>query len=128
VKKILFLYILIGPLLASAHTPENFNDGDFTNNPTWSGDAAKWQVNNFQLQSNSAVANDTFYLSTPVVFADSGQWEIWIKLDYSTSSANYVDVYVVADNPDLKASFHGYFVRLEERPMKSRCTGGMDLP
>lgn len=115
-KKILFLYILIGPLLASAQYTENFNDGDFTSNPTWSGDVGKWQVNNFQLQSNSAIANDTFYLSTPLVFADSGQWEIWIKLDYSTSSANFVDVYMVADNPDLKASFNGYFVRLGGTP------------
>ena len=115
-KKILFLYILIGPFLAMAQYTESFSDGDFTANPTWSGDVAKWQVTNFQLQSNSTVLNDTFYLSTPLVFADSAQWEIWIKLDYSTSSANYVDVYMVANNPDLKSSFQGYFVRLGGTP------------
>src|SRR5688572_8222069 len=116
VKKILPVILFFWPLLGAAQLSEDFSDGDFTVNPAWSGDVSKWLVTGFQLRSNSSVVDDTFALSTPFAFADSAQWEFWLKLDHSTSSANYADIYLVANSADLKASHNGYFVRVGGTP------------
>lgn len=110
-KPLLFLFF-IAPLLVSAQFTDNFSDGNFTSNPAWSGDNAKWQVAGGQLQSNSNTASDVFYLSTPSSLASDAQWELFIKLDFSTSSNNYVDVYLVSDSANLKGPLNGYFVRI----------------
>lgn len=99
-----------------AQFTEDFSDGDFTTNPTWTSDTIKFQVNSGQLQSNSNTLNNTFYLSTPSAQALTAQWELYIKLDFSTSSANYVDIYLMADQQNLKSSLNGYFVRLGGTP------------
>ncbi len=106
--------ILALPMLSDAQLTENFNDGDFTNNPTWSGNAADWVVNpSFQLQSNDTVLNSTYYLSTGNTLATGVQWDMYFKLDFSTSSNNYVDAYLIAGSSDLTSTGNtGYFVRM----------------
>ena len=50
---------------AKAQVKENFDDGDFSANPVWTGNASDWMVNAaLQLQSNNTIANSNFYLST----------------------------------------------------------------
>jgi len=114
-KVLLFLFLLL--LISSrdyAQISENFNDGDFTNNPTWIGNTADFIVNTaFQLQSNNTVANSTFYLSTINELSTSAQWEFWVRLAFNPSSANYVDAYLTASASDLGLnSTTGYFVRI----------------
>jgi hypothetical protein len=117
-KKLAATFLAIFSLLAlnvQAQINESFSDGDFTNNPTWSGSSnADWVVNSSQqLQSNNQVASSTFYLSTPNTLATQTQWEFWVKLDFNTSSLNYVDVYLTASASNLVATATtGYFVRL----------------
>jgi hypothetical protein len=118
-KHLYFLTLIINFLLAcisfnaSAQIDEKFTDGDFTSNPSWTGDAVDYVINSNQLQSNSTIVNDTFYLSTNNTLASNCQWEFYIKLQFNTSSANYVDVYLNADQSDLKSStLNGYFVRV----------------
>ncbi|MBS1742302.1 MAG: lamin tail domain-containing protein [Bacteroidetes bacterium] len=115
-RKILFagIAMLIFNLGCFGQFTENFNDGDFTNNPAWSGGTGDWVVNpSFQLQSNNTVANSTFYLSTASTKATTAQWEFFIQLTFNTSSANYVDVFLIADAGDLtQSTTSGYFVRL----------------
>lgn len=97
----------------AAQLNENFNDGDFTNNPTWVGGTSDFVVNSSRLQSNNLVANSTYYLSTPNTKATQAQWDIVVQLDFNPSSANYVDIFLVASASDLtQASTTGYFVRL----------------
>jgi hypothetical protein len=115
-KTILLIFLFLLPFISPAQFTEDFADGNFTANPAWNGDVSKWQVNSGQLHSNSSVANDVFYLSTPSTLATDAQWEIFIKLDFSTSSNNYVDVYIVSDSANLKGPLHGYFVRLGMTP------------
>ncbi len=115
-KKLLLTLLLIVPLIANAQLTDNFSDGDFTSNPAWSGDVSKWQVNNGQLQSNNNTASDVFYLSTPSTAATNAQWEFFIKLDFSTSSNNYVDIYLISDSANVKGSLNGYFVRMGGTP------------
>lgn len=116
IKKVsLFLFLLL--LISSrdyAQISENFNDGDFTNNPIWIGNTSDFIVNTAsQLQSNNTVANSTFYLSTINELSTSTQWEFWVRLAFNPSSANYVDAYLTASASNLSLnSTTGYFVRI----------------
>lgn len=97
-----------------AQLTENFSDGDFTNNPSWTGNNSDWIVNaSTQLQSNNTVANSTFYITTPNTLATEAQWEFYVNLAFNTSSTNYADVFLTASANDLSATAtNGYFVRI----------------
>ena len=83
-RPILLLTLLYG-FAASAQVNENFNDGDFTVNPVWTGNTPSWTVNaEKQLQSNNTTANSTFYLSTPNTLATATQWEFWVRSNFQT--------------------------------------------
>ena len=109
-----FILLLFFAMAASAQVTENFNDGDFTANPLWTGSASDWIVNtSFQLQSNNTVANSSFYISTANTLATEAQWEFYTKLSFNTSSANYTDIFLTASANDLTAATtNGYFVRI----------------
>ena len=93
---------------------DNFNDGDFTANPVWPGNAADWVVNPaLQLQSNNLAANSSFYLCTASSLATMAQWDFYVQLNFNPSGTNYVDVYVMASAADISlAGTTGYFVRI----------------
>ena len=112
-----FLTLLIASFFTTnteAQFTDNFSDGDFTNNPVWTGSSSDWIVNtSSQLQSNNTVANSTFYITTPSTLATTAQWEFYVKLTFNTSSTNYVDVFLTASANDLAAATtNGYFVRI----------------
>lgn len=96
-----------------AQVNDNFSDGNFTANPVWVGNTGDWQVNaQQQLQSNNTIANSSFFLSTSNTLATNTQWEFFANLNFNTSSANYVDVFLTASQSDLTdANTTGYFVR-----------------
>jgi hypothetical protein len=65
-----FLLILTCFTLAGfSQLTDDFTDGDFTTNPTWSGDVSKFTIDNEELRSNSNTVSDNFYLSTPSTLA-----------------------------------------------------------
>lgn len=104
------------PAVAMAQFTDDLSDGDFTNNPAWSGDDALFTVDNGQLRSNTGSISSatTYYLSTPSSLASGAQWEFFINLKFATSGANYVDVYLMSDVQDLALPGNGYFVRIGE--------------
>lgn len=97
---------------------DDFSDGDLTNSPQWIPDLSNnWVVVNNQLRSNSSVASSSFYISTPSIKATSARWEFWVNLQFNTSSANYVDVYLISEQSNLNSpSNNGYFVRIGGTP------------
>ncbi|GAA3923840.1 lamin tail domain-containing protein [Hymenobacter algoricola] len=113
-KHLLFclLALLAGPV--QAQLTDSFTDGDFTQNPTWTGDATGFQVTAQQLQSNGpGVTGSTLELLTPCQASTGTTWEFWANLRFATSSANYADVWLMADQASLKTTgTKGYFVRL----------------
>ncbi len=108
-----FLVIaLMAANAAMAQVSENFDDGDFSANPPWNGNTASFVINMGELQSSSATADHRFFLSTPNDLAHA-EWSFRVRLDFSTSSLNYVDVYILSNNEDLVAAGNtGYFVRV----------------
>lgn len=106
-----FFVLIIQPLISQVN--DDFNDGDFTNAPTWSGSVADYTVVANQLRSNSTIASSSFYLSTASTLVNNCQWEFSCNLQFNTSSANYVDIYLISDVANLQSSsINGYFVRL----------------
>ena len=108
------IIVAFGILLRlQAQILDDFNDGDFSNNPVWNGNTSDFTVLNNQLRSNSTVASTSFYLSTPSSLVNNCQWEFWCNLQFNTSSANWVDVYLIADQSNLMATnLNGYFIRI----------------
>jgi len=99
---------------SNAQVTENFNDGDFLNNPVWAGNAGDFIVNSsFQLQSNNTVINSSYFITTPNTLGTSAQWEIYSKITFNPSSANYVDIWLISSSADLTSNTNtGYFVRI----------------
>lgn len=110
----LLLLVLFLPLAALAQFSDNFADGDFTTNPTWTGNTTKFIVNaahELQLYENPT-AEGTSFLSTPSQAFYNASWEFLVRMSFNPSATNYCDVYIVSNNADLNAVTNGYFVRL----------------
>lgn len=106
--------MLLFPLLGWAQVSDDFADGDFTSNPTWTGTDSIYIINNnLQLQLNATVGG-TAYLSLPIQEFQEMEWRFWIREAFSPSGNNYTDVYLCADNADLTQVTQGYFLRFGE--------------
>ncbi len=114
-KKILIIVSLISSAyVCYAQVSDDFADGEYANNPTWTpDDANNWTVVNGQLRSNSSFANSSFFITTPSAKAVDAQWSFFIQLQFNTSSANFVDVYLMSEQANLLSpANNGYFVRI----------------
>jgi hypothetical protein len=112
---VLFLFCFTAGFL-QAQITDNFNDGDFTSNPVWSGDAGNFIVNSsLQLQLNAAAAG-TSYLSTSgnTSSLDNAEWQFYIRLNFAPSSNNFARVYLVSDQANLKNPLNGYYLQFGE--------------
>ena len=113
-KNILLLFLLLLPVLAFSQVSDDFSDGDFTQNPAWTGTADQFVVNaNGQLQLNAAEAGAA-WLSLPITESESMEWQFWIREAFSPSGNNFTDVWLVANAADLSQATQGYFVRFGE--------------
>jgi len=98
-----------------AQISDAFTDQDFTNNPTWVGDSAKFQANNQRLQLNGISANDTAYLSTPNALFRNTEWSFVTLLNFAPSDNNQLRVYLMANTPNLKSTtLQGYYLKIGE--------------
>jgi hypothetical protein len=117
-QKFFWLWLTLVPLTAPAQVSDDFSDGDFTANPVWATNISdNWAIVSNQLRSNSNNASSTFYISTPSAKATPAQWEFLVNLQFATSGANYVDVYLISEQADLNSTTNdGYFVRIGGTP------------
>lgn len=101
-------------LIARGQLAESFADSNFTADPAWSGTPGAFIVNaQRQLQSAHGQANSSFHLSTPVSVSGDREWSLWLRLAFSTSSANYADVWLISRSADPDSPGNtGYFVRI----------------
>ena len=107
--------LLFFPLVMFGQVSDDFSDGDFTNNPVWTGDEEQFIVNvNRQLQLQST-GEAVSYLSTPAEFEEGNiEWQIWVRLNFSPSDNNNARIYLASDQSDLKQPLNGYFLKLGE--------------
>jgi len=112
-KKLIFLTFLGCSQLIFAQFSDDFTDGDFTNNPIWSGNVANHEVDaSFILHLNAPAQTDTSYLSTPSVAINAATWEFFVQMTFNPSSSNYAKIYLVSDQANLTGSLNGYFIKV----------------
>lgn len=111
-KNLGLFFMIILPFFCFGQVNESFLDGNFINNPFWTGTTSNFTVNNaFQLQSQAA-ATSTSFLFTPSESFEDAVWECWVKITYSTSSTNFASIYIASDKNDIAAGCNGYYVQV----------------
>ncbi len=102
------------PLLLQAQVFDDFEDGDFSQNPQWTGTDTTFIINeNKQLQLNASTAGLS-WLSTPNTLIGETEWRFFIKMSFSPSSNNNGRFYLVSDKQDVSQSVNGYFLQFGE--------------
>lgn len=115
-RHFLIIVVILTQTLLFAQISDDFSDGDFTANPTWTGTTADYIVNgSFELQLNST-APATSYLSTPhgLSTMDNKEWNLYVKQAFSPSSSNYGRIYLTANSTDLSTNPDGFYIQLGE--------------
>jgi hypothetical protein len=111
-KQILFTMMILGSVAVHGQVRDDFSDGDFTQNPVWTGDTGRFEINSsFQLHLKSS-GSDTAILTTASSIARNGEWDFWVKLSFNTSANNFARIYLVSDQPALKGPLNGYFLQV----------------
>ena len=115
-KHFLNISFLILPLLSFSQVQEDFTDGDFSANPSWTGTTATFNINaSNQLQLND-VATNSSYLVTPhnLTTIDNKEWRLYAKQSFAGSTSNFSKIYLTAASADLSTNPDGYYILLGE--------------
>ncbi|MBK6965612.1 MAG: lamin tail domain-containing protein [Bacteroidales bacterium] len=112
--RVFITLLMFFPIALSAQLSDDFSDGEFSDNPEWTGNPALFIVNpEFQLQLNSS-GDGTSYLSTSFNTTGLTEWRIWTKLAFSPSDNNNTRIYLVADQSNVSEPLNGYYLKLGE--------------
>ncbi|HEX2934134.1 MAG TPA: lamin tail domain-containing protein [Bacteroidales bacterium] len=91
---------------------DNFDDGDFEHNPTWTDDSSAYLVNtNGMLQLNAKAIDGRSYIYIPLNNTVE-TWEFNVKMDFNPSSTSYCKVFLMADQPKPANIVQGYFLKI----------------
>lgn len=113
-QKFLVFLLIILSFNAQSQLIDNFQDGDFTNNPEWKGDGEMFKINaSHQLQLNATIAGDA-YLSTGIEMKPEMEWQFWIRMSFAPSDNNFSRIYLVSNNENVKQSLDGYYLQFGE--------------
>ncbi|MEI6455197.1 MAG: lamin tail domain-containing protein [bacterium] len=106
------LPLLCLPVFAFSQVMDHFTDGNFTKDPSWTGDTGDFKVNgSHQLQLNSS-GSDTAVLATMTTTFKKHTWKFWVKVAYNTSANNFARVYLMADTSWLGQGVRGYYLQI----------------
>lgn len=107
------LFLLLDVAHSSAQFSESFTDSNLHTNPAWQGDTSHFRINQqLQLQLQAPAGSSRSVLATQSSASHLASWEWWMQLDFNPSSANYADVYLCSNRPELDSALQGYFVRI----------------
>ncbi len=121
-RSLLTILFLVTFFIVNAQITDDFQDGDFTSNPTWvssdlSGNGADFQVNGGELQSFGPAATTQLSITTPGIpnlTSFDVTWQFKARYTSAPSSSNKIEVFLLSNNPDLNAAPEGYFIRMGE--------------
>lgn len=114
-KKALKYIFFISYLIVKGQVFDDFSDSNLSTSPTWQGDITNFVVANGQLQSaGQNTNNQKIQITTSNQLIDSTEWSFLIDLKFNPTSSNLARIYLVANQPDLKASLNGYFIQFGE--------------
>ena len=106
------LLAFLFPVFSYCQVVDNFTDGDFSNQPNWTGTTSNFMVNSaLQLQSK-APTTSVSYLTTPSQAFENATWECAIKIAYTSSSSNYSSIYLASDSSNISSACNAYYVQV----------------
>ena len=114
-KNIILVLFACFPFFTFAQLQDDFSDGDFTNNPTWTGNTDRYIVNadgELQLFHEDAEGTTISYLSVPANTANLTNWEFKVRLEFSPSASNFARIYLNSNSPDVTGDVEGYYVKI----------------
>ncbi len=118
-KRIILLFLVLLPTLSLAQQvnfEDDFSDGDFSTNPTWSGADSNFTIASLdgnQVLRLNADGSGSSYISTVSTNA-VGYWEFFVRLDFSPSNNNFTQIFLMSDIADLSGAVNGYALRAGE--------------
>jgi hypothetical protein len=113
-KIILFIFFVLPILAVSpvwAQVLDDFSDGNFSHQPTWTGDINEFIINNEGRLQLQASAPGQAYLATASEVVQNAEWQCHIQMQFNPSAANFAEVWLMADRHPF-AEARGYFVRI----------------
>lgn len=115
--RIIKIFFLVTTNTLFAQVNDSFEDGDFTTNPSWSGDDSEFTVdgsNQLRLGHLDPAPNNESYLSLTSTVLIDGTWEFKVGFDGLSSGglsgSNKMFIYLTSDKADLEDSPNGYYV------------------
>jgi hypothetical protein len=112
-KVFLITFQLFLSFHADAQFEDYFSDGDFTNDPSWSGDTGNFLVQNGELRLKAPSQTTISVLSTPFridEITSDIHWEFNLRMDFNPSGANFCRIYLMSDQENLGDNAFGYFL------------------
>lgn len=102
-----------GNVRLQAQITDDFSDGNFTENPAWTGETGEFTVNAAgELQLNAPDAGNSV-LAVGGAIPDSAVWLLRVRLEFAPSATNLLRIYLMADQADLLAA-NGYYLEIGE--------------
>ncbi len=116
IRGIILFFLWLISVNGYSQVVDDFSDGDFSSNPSWSGNTAEFVVNaSQQLQLNNTIAGSSYLsLTHGMSNLQNHEWLFWIKQSFAPSSSNFGKIFLSADNSDLSAVQNGYFLLFGE--------------
>ncbi|RCX03924.1 CHU domain-containing protein [Schleiferia thermophila] len=113
-NKVLFYFVLLisWGAFGQSNWQDNFSDGDFTNNPSWNGTTANFRISNGELQLYDTTLSGISWLSTASTAAFDGFWSFRVRLEFTPSTQNFAQIFLMSDVQDVSGAASGYFVRI----------------
>ena len=95
-----------------AQFTDDFADGNFTANPTWTGNEAAFEVNSTNYLHLKTSGSDTAVLVTSSSIIYDTEWHFFVKHSFNSSANNHSRVYLASNEANLKGNLNGYFVQV----------------
>jgi|DewCreStandDraft_4_1066084.scaffolds.fasta_scaffold18813_3 hypothetical protein len=113
IMKCIIFVVLLFPFLSFSQVNDDFSDGDFTDNPVWTGNDTSFIIDNYQLRSyGPQAAANIIYLSTENHLINNTEWSFLIDLKFNPTSTNFVRVYLVSNKSDITSSDSAYYIEI----------------
>lgn len=95
---------------------DSFNDGDFTQNPTWIGDTSEYKVNNnLQLQLDATEAGICYLTVPSEKHTGTQEWRFYIRVALAPSDNNNARIYLTSNTLDIRSdTLTGYYLQFGE--------------
>lgn len=111
VRTIIYLLAFLSSLCSYSQVKDDFTDGDFTNNPVWSGEVDRFKIDKKgQLKLNDVDKLGDAYLSTPSLLVRNTTWSFYVHLYFNPSANNYAMFFLTSSSPDLSGILDGYLL------------------